>query len=458
MAVTAPVPPDYQPITEPPGGLLASAVGTVQQPQPPIDPNTYENDDVVAEVNRITSQDSDYMKLATNSGMQTANRRGLLNTSIAAGAAEASRIAAAAPLATTNAQLRGQRNQERLASYFAGQRQEAQFGHEEGMQQRQFTQQDAVQLRDIAARQELQAADIEAQYGLQGLQNAQDILLQKNSLTAQEEAQLRDISARISMQETDIAAQYGLQSNDLASREQLAQMQIDAAAEQLGRQLTAQEEAQIRDIASREGMLATELASREALTREGYQNEIERLLIAESGATDRANLDAATRVQITELNNMSNEQIAQLNYYLQSNQIYAQSLDRLYANNDMPAPARDEAMQNFLALRNSTANLPATLFGTQTSWSGGTAPETTGDQTAGGTGSVTNSDSGTAYIPEAGMDGYQVPVPTTGIPEALLAGEVGLPPDWKIAPNGDLLDPNQQRALDGMGLLPLGSY
>ena len=40
----------YQPITVPPGGLLASTVGPPTAPLPPINPNEYENDDVVAEI------------------------------------------------------------------------------------------------------------------------------------------------------------------------------------------------------------------------------------------------------------------------------------------------------------------------------------------------------------------------------------------------------------------------
>lgn len=373
MASQPPLPEEeYDPIVVPQGGLLASTVGDPLNPLPPVNPATaynqptntitpdvYENDDVVAQLNRITSQDSDYMTLARTSGLQNANKRGLLNSSIAAGASQAAAIAAAAPLASQNAQQMAARNLERLSSGFAAERQQAQFGHEIGMQERQ--------------------------------------------LTAAEQQQLRDIEARMTMQGIDIDAQKDLQQKALANATQIATMQIEAEMERLGRTLTAQEEAQIRELASRDALTRLELASREMLTLEGYAQEMARAQLAEAGATQRANLDAATRIQLMELENLSQEQMAALNFYLQSNQIYAHSLDQLYANKDIPAPARDAAMQNFLALRNSSANLPALIFGTQFSWP--TTP----------TGTPTTPTTGTPTTPAVGgTGGAYVPPPTSG--------------------------------------------
>ena len=58
-----------------------------------------------SQINRITSQDSPYIQQARNQGMLAAGKRGLQNSSIAAGAAEAEAVKAAAPLALQNAQL-----------------------------------------------------------------------------------------------------------------------------------------------------------------------------------------------------------------------------------------------------------------------------------------------------------------------------------------------------------------
>ena len=70
------------------------------------------SDDSLVE-NRITgllSQDNPYMQQATTRGLQQANQRGLLSSSMAVGAVEDSRIAAALPIAQQDASLYGQRD------------------------------------------------------------------------------------------------------------------------------------------------------------------------------------------------------------------------------------------------------------------------------------------------------------------------------------------------------------
>lgn len=62
-----------------------------------------EDDSVTTQVAAITAQDSPLMKQAATRGAQLANRRGLLNSSIASQAAQEAVIGAAAPIAGQNA-------------------------------------------------------------------------------------------------------------------------------------------------------------------------------------------------------------------------------------------------------------------------------------------------------------------------------------------------------------------
>jgi hypothetical protein len=61
-----------------------------------------------AQLNKITAQDSPLMEQARQTGYLTAARRGLLNSSIAGGNAEAEAVKAATPLALQNSQLTAQ--------------------------------------------------------------------------------------------------------------------------------------------------------------------------------------------------------------------------------------------------------------------------------------------------------------------------------------------------------------
>jgi hypothetical protein len=322
-AAPPPLAPEYEPLPAP-DNLLATAVGPSTAPLPPIDPATYEDDDVVKQMNAITSQDSDYMKLARTSGLQTANKRGLLNSSIAAGASQAEALKAAAPLAGQNAQQMAARNLTRVQGYFDQKKQEAQFGHEVGMQGR----------------------DIENKLKMQGI-----------DIDANEATQLREFETRLKMQGIDIGAESERLGRQLAANRELADLNIAAESERLGRQLTAQEEGQIRDIASREGLAKMEAEMRESQFTRGLASE-----------EARANLDVATRTKLAELDRLSSDQKAALAGILEIDKIYASTVSDLNANKDMPAPARDAAIQSALALRNSQINLPAAILGINLTW------------------------------------------------------------------------------------------
>ncbi|MBB4287613.1 hypothetical protein [Roseospira goensis] len=73
-------------------------------------PPGYRVDDPMAHLNRMTAQDSDLMRAARTQGLQAANRRGLLNSSMAAEAVERAAYDAAIPLASQAAGQQFQKN------------------------------------------------------------------------------------------------------------------------------------------------------------------------------------------------------------------------------------------------------------------------------------------------------------------------------------------------------------
>lgn len=73
-----------------------------------------ETTSVATKLDSLLSSDSQYIKAARASGTQQAAKRGLLNSSIAAGAAETAAITAALPIASQDAQAIENRNQASL--------------------------------------------------------------------------------------------------------------------------------------------------------------------------------------------------------------------------------------------------------------------------------------------------------------------------------------------------------
>lgn len=85
-----------------------------------------EDDSVATQVATLTSQDSPLMKQAATRGTQLANRRGLLNSSISAQAAQEAVIGAATPIASQDASQLAQKNLAKMNNdYTMGQQKEA---------------------------------------------------------------------------------------------------------------------------------------------------------------------------------------------------------------------------------------------------------------------------------------------------------------------------------------------
>lgn len=345
----------YQPIQTPPGGLLASAVGTPQNPQPPLPPESmqpplltaptslamapraYENDSVANQLNALTDSGSSYIKQAEAAGERTAQRRGLLNSSIAAGAARGAAITAAAPIAMQDAQQMAQRNLARL----------------------------------------------DADYQTDRL-NA--------GIVSQEKMQGLDLASRTTLQEADIANQRSLQANEISSRNALQTQALQAESDRLGRTLTAQEAQSVReitnqqfmqtqDITSRTGMLNTELANRTQLQREDAAAQLARLGLTTQAENLRANLSAAAQIQVQTLQNLNQQQQTSLSYYASMTGNYLQASSSVWNNPNIPAPARQQAIDQFAAVLNSGVNMPAAIYGANMSWGGATVPASTGTQT-----------------------------------------------------------------------------
>lgn len=69
-----------------------------------------EDDSVANKLTALTSSNSPYIAQAKAAGLQTANKRGLLNSSMAAGASEGAAISAALPIASQDASQTSQKN------------------------------------------------------------------------------------------------------------------------------------------------------------------------------------------------------------------------------------------------------------------------------------------------------------------------------------------------------------
>lgn len=109
----APTPADLSQASTIPVPTVPNAPAPYVPPPAP----TAANASVADQLTGLLASDSPYMKLARAAGERTAHRRGMQNSSLAAGASEAAAIAAAAPIASQDASQIHARNQTELEGW-----------------------------------------------------------------------------------------------------------------------------------------------------------------------------------------------------------------------------------------------------------------------------------------------------------------------------------------------------
>ena len=176
---------------------------------------TPENDKVDSEVSRITSAGGPLMQQAKTDGLATAQRRGLLNSSVAVGAAQGAVLNAALPMAQQNAQQTAAKN---LSSQEYGQSrglQEQKFGYDTSLQEQKFgydsrLSDQAFQQQAVLSNQEygqkLSLADVEGNWSSR-----------LQSEKAQQDSALSD---------QDFRQKVGLLNIDNASKEKIASWNV----------------------------------------------------------------------------------------------------------------------------------------------------------------------------------------------------------------------------------------
>lgn len=165
---------------------------------------TPENDKVDSEVSRITSAGGPLMQQAKTDGLATAQRRGLLNSSMAVGAAQGAVLNAALPMAQQNAQQTATKN---LSSQEYGQNrglQDQKYKFDSALSDQAFQQQSVLSNQEYT--QKLGLADVEGNW---------------NSRLQQEKA-----TQDSALSDQDYRQKLGLLNIDNASKEKIASWNV----------------------------------------------------------------------------------------------------------------------------------------------------------------------------------------------------------------------------------------
>jgi len=243
---------------------------------------------VQGRLDRLLKSTSPYMQTAKQQGLQTANRRGLLNSSIAAGAAQGAAIDRALPIAQQDAGLSGQFGlnqqnygiQSNLSRQSAAQNLRAQTqaeGFQSGLSSQEAAQRLAAQTQsekfqggqsalDRQLQREQQLKQIEAQYGLSRQEAEQRLVAQTQAEGFQKWQTTAQLDAAKESQIRQIQAQFGLSRQEAEQRLQ-AQTQAESA----------QRESQIRSIEAQYGLSRQEAEQQLRFNEQNYNFDIGRM-------------------------------------------------------------------------------------------------------------------------------------------------------------------------------------
>lgn len=271
------------------------------------------NDSVADKVKELTSQDSPLMQQAKTEGLKVANRRGLLNSSMAVGASQDAMVSKALPIASQDASQAFQKN----------------------MAANDFT--FSMEGQDDA--QKFQAG--EAALGRQ-----LELTMQQNSIDATNQQQIRDIASREGLAAAERALQELMQGKDIASREGLA-----------AKERELQERMQGTDIASREKLAAEERALQQQMQEReiGYQ-QAER------------NLDRALQEKLASWNLKSADRNAAAQLLTNMETMYADAYSSIMANTNLDAATRTAQVNSAKALRDKQLNFVEQMYVIDLNW------------------------------------------------------------------------------------------
>lgn len=191
---------------------------------------TQVDDSVVNKLNKITAQDSPIMQAARTEGLKVANRRGLLNSSMAAGATQASMLQAALPIAQQEASQDFGRNRDARAFEYGMASQDSAQGFQSGENALDRGLQDRMQGRDIASREKLTLAQIASSEGMAAADRALEDLMQSRALGAADRQQIRDISSREGLAAAERYLQKQMQDREI--RYQRTERNLDRSLQQ----------------------------------------------------------------------------------------------------------------------------------------------------------------------------------------------------------------------------------
>lgn len=296
---------------------------------------TPEDDSTSAAVAKVASTASPIMKQATGDAMRMANRRGLYNSSIAAGEGVSAGLKVATSIGAADAATTAAKNLSRQG-YTQG----------TGLQGQQIAGQKDITGMQIAGQKDVTGMQIAGQKDITGMNIASQERMQTAELVSKAELQRAEINSRESMLGRQLTSEETRQAEQIGANKYMQQQQLTSAEEQQRRQIASTEEQQRRQITSTEGIQAGDQALRREMNA----------------------LQTSTQQAIAQMNIAAKEKEDAVRSATQMQALYTQMFDAILSNPDLPADQRAIYLEHAKNLGLTNLNLVKGVYGTNITW------------------------------------------------------------------------------------------
>jgi hypothetical protein len=352
-----------------------------------------EGESTAARVGDLTTSSSPYIQQAKQAGLQSANRRGLLNSSISAGAAEGEAIKAAAPIAQADANVAAQRNLSAQNFTQQGKLNEAGYAAQKDVTGMQIAGQKDITGMQITSAEKQTTQTLANQLGIANLDAATRTALMSAQLGSNEKIALQNINANQTLAQLDAATKTLLAQMSTASNEKIATQQIDAqtanALAQINAnkdlanldattkmslaqlQIQAQTAQQQAAIASQEKQTTQQLTAQQQIALENINANANLAQLDNATKMQLAVMDSDMQMKIANLNVSANQQKDAMAAAINMGDVYAKMIDSINSNTTMPAAERAKFLDSAKIMFSNNLGVIEGMYGINLNWGGG---------------------------------------------------------------------------------------
>lgn len=305
-----------------------------------------EDDSTSAAVAKVASTASPIMKQATGDAMRMANRRGLYNSTIAAGAGVDAALRSATAIGAADANATLQKNLSKQGFVQGTGLQGQQIAGQKDITGMNIAGQKDVTGMQIAGQKDVTGMQIQGNKDITGINIASAERMQTAELVSKAELQRAEINSRESMLGRQLTSEETRQAEQIGANKYMQQQQLTSAEEQQRRQITSTEEQQRRQITSTEGIQTAD-------------QELRREMNA---------LQTSTQQAIAQMNVAAKEKEDAVRSATQMQALYTQMFDAILSNPDLPADQRTLYLEHAKNLGLTNLNLVKGVYGANITW------------------------------------------------------------------------------------------